>query len=426
MINFSEIHIYARAAILLILLLLTTIDLYSFISALSKKKQLIRKIVLCVFSMITFIPLVYFSSLQNATVNSLYFDDYEFSAYIGAVILVVIANAVYLVWMFYSLNKSKNKTITASSVKESVDNLPTGLCFSKKNGMVQLVNYQMNKLSYLLSDSDIQNAETFWKLVSKDELGGGLERISSGDKPEIRFSDGKVWLFERKNLGQVIQITANDVTDYHFLTKTLKEKNTQLKNMNERLRKYGETVDEVTRSKERLETKVRIHSEFGQALIVTRHALQNNETDLTDVSEIWKRNIAVMRMEAEPASDADHLTTLMKAAESAGVKIEIKGKIPRAKETRLLVMSAATEALTNAVRHAQAKNLFIEIEERKSCFTVCFTNDGKIPLSDVVTEGGGLGSLRKKIERAGGEMYLSGSPIFALTVKLMKESGDMV
>lgn len=426
MIDFLSLHVYVRTAILLFMLMLTTFDICLLITLLAKKKEWYKAIICFIFTVFISVSLVYFSSMQNAVINNLHYDKYRFSDFILPVLFICAINAVFLCWTTVGFSRELKSSISPSSVKESFDNLPTGLCFSKKNGMVQLVNHQMNKLSYLLTGSDIQNAEVFWQLVSVGQLDDDVERITSGEKPEIRFRNGHVWCFAREDIDSVVQITATDITDYLLLTKTLEEKNTELKKMNDRLRKYGENVGEVMSSKERLETKVRIHSEFGRALIATHHELQDEDSTLEDTVRLWKRNIAVLRMEAEPSSESDHLTTLVKTADSVGVSIEVKGKMPRAKENRLLVMSVATEALTNAVKYADAEKMTIESEEMADCYVVCFTNDGKKPETDVITEGGGLSSLRKKIERAGGEMYVSGLPEFTLTIKLMKESGEMI
>ncbi len=422
MADFLQMHIYLRAVILSTLLFVTIFDTFFFISMLSKRNQLMKAVVLLVFSAFSVPSLVYFSTLQNAVVNNIQFSHGGYAGLIWVAIGVSAANIGYLLWMALYFRKEQKNKISPLSVKESFDNLPTGLCFAKENGMVQLVNYQMNRLSYLLTGSDLQNAEAFWKLVSEGELDDDVERVFFGEgKTEIRFKDDHVWSFAREVVDSVIQITANDVTEYHSLTDTLEEKNADLIKMNERLRKHGENVDEVTRSKERLETKMRIHSEFGRALIVTRHALDSDDSDLTSVPELWKRNIAVLRMEAEPVSDADHLSTLVKAAESAGVVIEVRGRMPRDKEARMLILAAAAETLTNAVRHAQAQKLLIEIETMPDCIIARFTNDGRIPESDVVVEGGGLSSLRKKVERAKGEMEIVLAPRFVLSVKLPKE-----
>ena len=48
------------------------------------------------------------------------------------------------------------------------------------------------------------------------------------------------------------------------------------------------------------------------------------------------------------------------------------------------------------------------------------TNNGKIPEGDIV-EGGGLSTLRRRVERAGGTMRVDARPSFRLTVTVPKE-----
>lgn len=52
--------------------------------------------------------------------------------------------------------KREKRSITSSSVKESIDCLTTGLCFSYPNGIVVLVNHQMNALCYRILGEDLQ------------------------------------------------------------------------------------------------------------------------------------------------------------------------------------------------------------------------------------------------------------------------------
>ena len=62
----------------------------------------------------------------------------------------------------------------------------------------------------------------------------------------------------------IFQLNAADTTRIYAVTEELRQKNIELAALNLRLRKYGENVDELTRSKERLETKSRIHGELAQ------------------------------------------------------------------------------------------------------------------------------------------------------------------
>ena len=114
---------------------------------------------------------------------------------------------------------------------------------------------------------------------------------------------------------------------------------------------------------------------------------------------------------------------LMKAAHSAGIEVLITGQMPKQKDANMLFFDAATEALTNAVRHADAKTLCVELTEDNKAYSVCFTNDVSKPQNKIV-EGGGLGSLRQKTEQIGGTMEVLYQPEFVLRLTVLKKRGD--
>mgnify|MGYP006955468354 CR=1 FL=1 len=113
-----------------------------------------------------------------------------------------------------------------------------------------------------------------------------------------------------ENLNGIHQLSAADTTQIQEVTDKLKEKNIELATLNLRLRKYGENVDELTRSKERLETKTRIHSELGQALLSTRRFLLEDASEQIPPLELWQRNIAMLRKEAQIKKDEIVLDSL--------------------------------------------------------------------------------------------------------------------
>ena len=109
------------------------------------------------------------------------------------------------------------------------------------------------------------------------------------------------------------------------------------------------------------------------------------------------------------------LVICRKAAASAGVQLEIHGRLPEESEYRQFFLVAASEALTNAVFHAGARLLLVELTEAESQWTMRFTNDGAKP-EKPITEGGGLGSLRRKAENIGASMTVDSMPEFVLTI----------
>ena len=333
------------------------------------------------------------------------------------IILMVILTIIEL--------RHRKLIITKNSIKESLDNLPAGLCFAMPDGRILLFNHSMSKLCFSITDEELQNAEEFWSTLTNGRISGKTMRLSSGDNPEFKLPDGSIWTFSRSRIDDIFQITATEITQLHKLTLRLKEKNVNLENMNERLRRYGENVDELTRSRERLETKERIHNNLGQVLLATRHSLGSDNYDADSLIEMWKRNIYVLKTGAEYYDEQYNLDTLFKAAHSAGITIDLSGELPENSEIRKLFVIAAIEVLTNAVRHADAKTLHIGFGKLSEGYYVKFTNDGTRPDGEI-TEGGGLKNLRKRVERMNGTMRVTSKPRFILEIIADKREDDYI
>ena len=335
-------------------------------------------------------------------------------------LLVWLACAIFLVMVIAEEFKRRKNAITPSSIKESLDHLQTGLCFSQPNGLVLLTNHQMNTLSHTLFGLPLQNANLFWKALSDQETSAGAERIASGDQPEFRLADGTIWSFQKEALNVITQITAADTTRQHHLVQKLTEKNQELEAMNARIRSYGTKVDEYVAAREQLETRVNLHGFLGQALLMTRHYLQYESGDPKKIIDIWQRNIDVLRMEAQPQQESDSLGSLQNAAAAVGMQVTVNGRIPARIQLRKLIASMGAENLTNAVRHANAKQLWIDIEESETEYIIRYTNDGTVP-SGTIREGGGLSNARRKVQAAGGRMKIDAAPRFMMTLFFGKE-----
>jgi signal transduction histidine kinase len=336
------------------------------------------------------------------------------------VVLVVIF-MVYFIYTMYNQWRYSKTTLTRLSIKESIDKLSSGLCFSNSEGRVILLNRRMNELSHAIVGRDLQNALLFWETLCGEEVLDDVVRLSSGEHPSFRLPDGTVWSFGWEDLDGIFQLVATNTTQLQAMIDELKEKNTQLAALNLRLKEYGENVDELARAKERLETKARIHSELGQALLAARRYLVSEDQSEPPL-DIWKRNIAVLRKEMEVTKREYSLDILRRAAKSVGIALCIHGQLPEAAPHRQLFLSAAVETLTNAVLHAKAKTLYIDLSESENSWTVRFTNDGIKPVR-IVKEGGGLSSLRRRCEEMGAEMKVESFPVFVLTVTGREDQG---
>ena len=390
------------------------------ISLSSRRKATISKLLLSVFTVADFVLLILFGADMRSSIYGLERNVISQSFCEQPIIISVVIVALILIALVVigikEISYRKN-TITRSSIKESIDKLNEGLCFAIPNGRTILVNAVMNKLCYALTGRDLQNADSFWNRISSNDIQNDVECLEKGDNPCYRLADGSVWRFSRENLPSFVQITASDITQVYAVNNSLQEKNKDLKALNMRLREYGENIVELTRSRERLETKTRIHGELGQVLLATRRYLLDTTTDAP--VDLWKKNIAMLRKEAKAEQEEMPLEMLSRIADATGIKLNVSGEMPVDEKVQKLFMEASAEALTNAISHAGAKTLEIILTETESSYSITFKNDGVKPTEPIV-EGGGLTNLRRKVEEQFGTMEIFVEPEFELHVRISK------
>lgn len=348
----------------------------------------------------------------------------------SVIALCLLAGTALSVWMLHAMLRHRKTSITPASVKESADDLPTALCFSLENGLPLLVNREMSRLALTVTGRDLQDAGGFWGALTGACPPAGTERVSGGAEPIFRLADGGVWMFQRREIrvdgAPVHQITAADVTYAHELGQKLREKNAALAAMNARLRRYSDSAVELTREEEILAAKTAVHDNMGRALLATRYYLTQppGSGDAAELVSLWRENIALLRHEARSAPVPGAFAQLRSAARAVGAEIELTGVLPQEDPAaQRLIVSAARECLTNAVRHAGADRLFLRVGGTPEAWTAELTNNGAPP-QEPVAEGGGLSGLRRRVESAGGTMEIRSLPAFALTVTIPKERGD--
>lgn len=311
----------------------------------------------------------------------------------------------------FTLWHKSRRQLSPVSIKESCDHLPSALCFAWENGLPCLKNLKMDELSHLLTGEALLNANDFWKTMKL--------------QPIVTLENGQTWSFERVRLGMsgktVYQITGTNITEEAQLQRELEEDNLRLKNMNRRLRQYGQDVQEATREKEILRAKTRVHDELGHALLQTRQFFSDTQGDAESVCAAWRQNVRLLLGKYADEQRFDAFAQLARAAQAIGVTIERRGVFPaEGTESAQLVETAAHECLTNLVRHAGGTRLEIIGEKVASGWRIHYLNDGSAPSGPIV-EGSGLTALRARTEAAGCAMDIEYAPHFELTLTLPQE-----
>lgn len=306
-----------------------------------------------------------------------------------------------------------------SAVKEAFDNLPSGVCFFNQNGMVVLCNHQMHRLVFAMTGKDLQSLPEFQDFLE------GLRGQENRKGDVFLLKDQTAWSFSQEEIitndgGIYIQVTASNVTELYIKQKELEEDNKRLEEYAERMRRLSANIFSLIREEEILNMKMRVHDDIGRSVIATRRFLQQNrplsELDLS----VWKNAVRLLKHENEMTEEKDSLVRLMAEAKGIGIRISINGDFPEKKEIGELFMTAIRECMTNAVRHAGARELYVKLFRIQDVEMAVITNNGAVPEGEIA-EGGGLSSLRVRIQKKGGRMKIRKTPGFELTVSISEK-----
>ena len=334
------------------------------------------------------------------------------------------------------MKKSTKKHISRI-VKEAIDSYPGGLCFSEPDGKPILVNKKMNALVSALTDRTVMDANITWEQLCKTNTHAGCAKLSdpwfkTADSNELvfRFPDNTVWHFKRQTLKNepinTVQTEAIDITELYRISEELYENNLHFEQMRKRRTALLENLVEVNRDKELLSTKVRIHDELGHCLVAAKKALSTGTSDDEYIKLLDSWSEAISGMLTAPLQNTESSSAeeeLQKVADLIGCRLEITGERPAQRSYQLLMYTAIREALTNAVRHGGATALKTQISRDKSTCIIKISNNGRPPEKNI-SEGGGLGNLRKTLEREGAGLSYSFEDGFALVISLPQEYNE--
>lgn len=356
--------------------------------------------------------------------------------FIAIVVVTVIITVLDVIVVRNSI-KWRNSHISRTSVYESFQKLPIGICCYQDGGMTRLVNTKMSQIAIELIGSRISNGELFVSKLKEIAEGTGRVSLESNDELKneeikentivVKTKNGTVYSFSLTDIpfrnSVLHEILATDVTqEYNNLILLHKDKK-RMQDINSRLRAYSKDIVDVNIEKEILDAKVKIHDELGHALIVSKRYLGNGDGDRNAILSLWRKNIALLKEERGESVSEDY-ETMFYIAKCAGVDIEVDGNLPfEYPAIKHIIVTAISECLTNVCRHTHGNLINIQVrdDDGKEIILI-FTNNGDNPKEEI-KEGGGLANLRKIVEGAGGTMQICSLPEYEL--RLVIPIGDI-
>lgn len=361
----------------------------------------------------------------------------------GIVLSVLAVSVLTGIFQWSFLYKKSRDMITTRSIKESIDLLPDGVCFSTDRGMPILMNSRMRQLCTEFTGEGLMDTEKFWRDLRNGNVRKGIRPLKQREAAFID-TNGQVWDFRRSRLSyggeKVTEISAVNITTQYHLHKELVARYERLNDVNSRLHHFSEEVEKVTREKEILAAKIKLHDEIGRSLLILRSYLtetpeksiqtetpeksaQTEKRDRSRLLPLWQYIVTSMQEGTILKEREDSLLLLKKEAADFNVDIFLEGLLPANPSVRNVIFAAVRECAGNTAKHARGDRLFITIHDTEENTEVFITNNGNAP-SGSIHETGGLKNLRKMVEERGGSMQIKSSPVFVLHLCFPERGGN--
>lgn len=413
---FSSLSAFGQTFIPLVLFAEAVLELGLFLYQILRSKQLLRSFPCAVHFAILLTLLFSVTQGDPDEGKDAFLTGAPWLLFVVVIVLVALHFAIALPREY---RRRKNE-LSPFSIKEATDKLPMGICFADPDGRIILCNNRMRRLSFALSGHELQIA---WDLESA--LAQPEPSVTVKDDCFI-LPDRTVWQFHTQNIAvdgdnRWQQVTAHNVTELYHGNLRQAEINKELKEVNRKLRRMYERMEDDIKEKESLELKVYIHDAIGRSLLTIRDIIDRGEDTDRKLETLRE---AVIILTSNRAAAVGTMEEVKQTAKALGVAVKTEGYLPPYSAAGELAVAAAKECVTNCVKHAGGREVYLRIAKRSDRYDITVTNNGKAPAGPI-REGSGLSSLRRRIEAAGGEMHTAHKPRFALIITLPAKEDDL-
>ena len=349
---------------------------------LRKDTSLIRKIFELII-LILMIILTYYNLINNE------------SNYIYLSLLL----SLYTLINFIYERLFKNEYISVLSVKKGIDASDTGILFLDNKNNIILIN---NLFHSILKELNITN-DYINNLIKKS-----FKKI---DNDYLLKYNNKIYMLKIFNNEEISLI---DITELYMLQEEEKNQNKKIRENNNKLLLALKNIESLEKEKNLLKLKNEYHDIIGYRLALFNKYLEQESKDKKDALFLLD---SIYEDFNSKLSGEDKLKNLIKMYYIIGIKIELDGLLPKNENLTSVLFEVIREAVTNAVIHADSKNIKVVISQEQDSLEMVITNDGE-KAKPVIYENEGIKGMRKKLAKIGGSLKILNDDVFTLIVKI--------
>ena len=292
----------------------------------------------------------------------------------------------------------ENKYISVLSVKNGIDMSDTGIMFLNGDSII-LINSVMSNILKKLN-------------INKDYINNLIKKcFDSINNDYLLKCNNKVYLLK---IFDNREVSLLDVTELYKLQEQEKLQNEKIKENNEKILNTINNMEKIEKTKGLLKIKNEYHDIIGHRLALFTKYLEQNSENVKNALFLLDSIYEDFNLEL---SSCDKLNNLVKMYQVIGINIVVKGNLPLDEKVSSIFFEIIREAVTNAIIHADSKNIEVIISHNIDGIEMIITNDGKKP-GHTIYENEGIKGMRRKLATINGSLSIIVNDCFILKVTL--------
>lgn len=363
------------------------------------------------------------------------FFETVFGSVFGYVLLAMLIGAFSdgLVRLIQLLRSLPNQ-MRLSSIQDAIDSLDDGLLFAEQNGAILLANRIMDDLSISLCHRELNDANEFWSALESVQPTEFLSKVSSDGSYLFRFNGGNTWTLHRETFRlhdrECIQIVALNVTESDHIQRQTIAKKAELARANQQLPQVEATMARLDVEEGRVERGRKTFDSITEKMTALNRFFTEHYALPADAFDYKK----LAMLTAGLMEDLEHTPTLTprqrleltgSALHLIGVPLTIEGALPDTPAAADAISRMIREACLNAILHGNATAITVRMEWTEEYY-LCSTMSNGTPLTDALTPGDGITSIRRTLFPLGGTLEITKEPKFILTAKIPAKNAKIV
>ena len=293
----------------------------------------------------------------------------------------------------------KNEYISVLSVKNGIDASDTGIMFLNSKDDIILIN---NLFYNILKEFNITN-NYINNLIDKS-----FKKID--DYYLLKYND-KIYML-KINFDKEVSLI--DITELYLLQEEEIKQNKKIVENNNKLLLALKNIEELEKEKNLLKLKNEYHDIIGYRLALFNKYLEQNNLDTKDVLFLLDSIYEDFNLKL---NSYEKLNNLIKMYDVIGINIDVFGILPTNEEVANVFFEIIRESITNAIIHADSKNIKVVITVRNDYTEMIITNDGKKP-ENIIFENEGIKGMRKKLSTINGNLKVLTDNNFKLIITI--------